>query len=298
VNRAYAAVLRDRRKERAQELADAIVPPDAKGFLAGGVEALSAAREAIAFVSDVLAGPAEELERRAISLPLSSVMLLPPVTDPAKIICIGRNYKEHAEEAGQELPKLPIFFTRFAATLVAHGEPIVRPRVSEQLDWEGELAVVIGERCRYVTAEKAFEVVAGYSIFNDVTVRDYQRRVPQWTAGKNFVSTGPFGPNLVTADEVGDPQSLDLRVSVNGETVQSANTEQMIFDIATQIAHITEFVELEPGDVVVTGTPSGVGFVREPPRFLRPGDVVRVEIDGLGALENPVIDDEVSGEIR
>jgi 2-keto-4-pentenoate hydratase/2-oxohepta-3-ene-1,7-dioic acid hydratase in catechol pathway len=213
------------------------------------------------------------------------------VPNPGKIICIGKNYKEHAHETGSDIPTTPILFVRFAASLIAHGKPIIRPKVSDRLDWEGELAVVIGRRCRHVDPAQALDVVAGYSLFNDVTVRDYQKRGEQWTAGKNFEGTGPFGPYLVLRDEVPNPQHLELQTLVNGEVVQQANTSLMIFDIATQIAHITEFTWLEPGDVIMTGTPGGVGNARTPQWFLKPGDRVRVEISGVGALENPVVDE-------
>jgi 2-keto-4-pentenoate hydratase/2-oxohepta-3-ene-1,7-dioic acid hydratase in catechol pathway len=174
-------------------------------------------------------------------------------------------------------------------TLVAAGQPIVRPTVSDQLDWEGELAVVIGTGGRHITRSDALGHVAGYAIFNDVTVRDFQFRVPQYTAGKNFSASGPFGPWLTLTDEVPDPRGLEIVTEVNGVEKQRASTADMIFDIPTLIEHISEFVELEPGDVVVTGSPAGVGFKREPPEFLRPGDVCRVSISGLGALENPVV---------
>jgi 2-keto-4-pentenoate hydratase/2-oxohepta-3-ene-1,7-dioic acid hydratase in catechol pathway len=216
------------------------------------------------------------------------VKLLPPVSRPPKFICVARNYAAHAAEANKELLEFPNLFVRFANTLVADGDTVLRPFVSDELDWEGELAFVIGKGGRHIKADDAYDHVFGYSIFNDVTVRDYQFRVPQFVAGKNFETSGPFGPTLVTRDEISDPHDLQLEVTVNDEVVQSTNTGDMIFQIPFLVEHISEFISLEPGDVIATGTPSGVGFVREPPRFLVPGDVMRVSVTGLGVLENPV----------
>jgi acylpyruvate hydrolase len=290
LNRAYAAV---RRAEclapQAQALADARLPSHLVRFLEGGTEAVAAARQAVAHVEDLDAAVAQ---RELLTASLADVRLLPAVPRPPKIVCVARNYGAHAEEAGREISAIPILFPRFANTLVAHGDPIVRPSVSDQLDWEGELAVVIGRAGRHITPERALGHVAGYSIFNDVTVRDYQFRVAQYTAGKNFSASGPLGPYLVLADEIADPHDLEIVTTVSGEEMQRASTRDMLFDIPMLIAHISEFVELEPGDVIPTGTPAGVGFTREPPRFLRPGDVVRVSINGLGTIENPVLAEE------
>jgi 2-keto-4-pentenoate hydratase/2-oxohepta-3-ene-1,7-dioic acid hydratase in catechol pathway len=255
---------------------------DMTTFLSGGSESLQTARNA-----------AQEYVGSA--RPLDTVRLLPPVPRPPKIICVARNYAEHAAEVGFELPTIPILFARFPVTLVAPGDPIVRPTVSDELDWEGELAVIIGRGGRHITRADALQHVAGYSIFNDVTVRDFQFRVPQYTAGKNFSASGPFGPWLTVAEEVPDPQALEIVTEVNGVEKQRANTSDMIFDVATIIEHISEFVELESGDVIATGSPAGVGFKREPPEFLRPGDICRIEISGLGALENPVVAEEAGG---
>lgn len=224
----------------------------------------------------------------------ATVKLLPPLPRPPKILCVARNYGKHAAEAGRPLSEIPIIFARFAKTLVAQGGNVVVPKVSEQLDWEGELAVIIGKPGRYITRENAMQHVAGYSIFNDVTVRDYQFRVSQYTSGKNFSQSGPFGPYLVLADEVADPHALDIKTRLNGELVQDGNTSEMVFDIPTIIEHLSEWLELEAGDVIPMGTPAGVGFTRQPPRFLRHGDVISVEVDGLGVLTNPVIDEKVS----
>lgn len=244
-------------------------------FLALGEPGLRSAQAAIASAAAVL-DPAD-------------VTFLPVVPNPPKFLCVGRNYDEHVQEGRQATPEAPVLFARFGASLVGHGQPLVRPRLSAQLDWEGELAVVIGQAGRHVTPERALELVAGYTMFNDGSVRDYQARGVQWTAGKNFWRTGPFGPWLVTADEVPDPHDLELRTFVNGEEVQHGHTSQLIFDIGALVAHVSEWLPLEPGDVIATGTPSGVGLYRDPQWFLAPGDTVAVEIERLGRLENPVV---------
>lgn len=231
------------------------------------------------------------VEDPSVRRPLAGVELHAPVPDPGKIICVGRNYADHAAEVGAERPERAIFFTRFAQTLVDPGAPVWLPRVSAELDWEGELAVVIGTRCRHVSRSDAYSVVAGYSAFNDVSVRDFQRRTPQYTAGKNFDATAPFGPWLVTPDEIGDPHDLELETFVGDERVQHGSTADMIFDIPELIADITQWTTLEPGDVIATGTPAGVGGTRTPPRYLTSGDVVTVRIARIGELRSPVIDE-------
>jgi 2-keto-4-pentenoate hydratase/2-oxohepta-3-ene-1,7-dioic acid hydratase in catechol pathway len=236
---------------------------------------------------------AAEAADDTISKALSEVKLLPPIGRPPKIICVARNYAEHAKEAGLEISPIPIIFARFANTFVADGDPVIVPSVSTHLDWEGELAIIIGKNTngRRLRREEAMDYVFGYSIFNDVTVRDYQFRVTQYTAGKNFRASGPFGPVIVTADEIADPHKLDIRTTLNGEVMQFANTETMIYDIPTILEHISDFIDLEAGDVIPSGTPAGVGFKRKPPIFLKDGDRITVEISGIGALSNPVIDE-------
>lgn len=231
---------------------------------------------------------------QSVSLPRDAVKLLPPIKRPPKTICVARNYAEHAKEAGLEISPIPILFARFSNTFVADGDPVLVPPVSEQLDWEGELAIIIGRstKGKRITKAEAMDYVYGYSIFNDVTVRDYQFRVAQYTAGKNFRASGPFGPAIVTADEVDDPHKLDIRTTLNDELMQSANTDTMIYDIPTILEHIAEFIDLEPGDVIPTGTPAGVGFKRKPPIFLKDGDTITVEIPGIGVLSNPVRNEE------
>lgn len=219
----------------------------------------------------------------------ASVQLRPPIQRPGKIICLGRNYAEHAAEGGAEVPTIPIMFAKFASNLIGHGEPIVIPRVVQRLDYEAELAVVIGRRAKHVSRDQAFDYVAGYMNFHDVSARDLQFETSQWFRGKCGDTFAPCGPYLVTKDEVPDPHRLDIRCILNGEVMQNSNTRHLIFDVPYLIQHITQTLTLEPGDIISTGTPSGVGEHRKPPRFLRPGDVVRVEVEGLGTLENPVI---------
>ena len=220
----------------------------------------------------------------------SEITLLPPLTKPSKILCIGLNYRDHAAETGFKLPAWPAVFARFPSCLVGHDSPLLRPAVSDQLDFEGELAVVIGKRARAVTAEQALSYIAAYSIFNDASVRDYQMRSSQWTLGKNFDATGAFGPWLVTPDEL-PPGGDGLRITtqVNGSIVQDASTSDMVFNVANLIEILSTTMTLEPGDLIITGTPSGVGYTRIPPLFLKPGDTCRIEIERIGVLSNRVI---------
>ncbi len=223
-------------------------------------------------------------------LDMSDVLLLPPLAKPSKILCIGLNYRDHATETGFKLPEWPAVFARFPSCLVGHGSPLVRPVISEQLDFEGEMVVVIGKRARSVSAEQALSHVAAYSIFNDASIRDIQMRSSQWTLGKNFDATGAFGPWLVTPDEL-PPGGVGLRLTtrINGNLVQNASTADMVFDVVNLIKILSSAMTLEPGDMIVTGTPSGVGYTRKPPLFLKPGDYCEIEIEKLGILGNPVI---------
>ncbi|MEX0839296.1 MAG: fumarylacetoacetate hydrolase family protein [Parvibaculum sp.] len=237
-----------------------------------------------------LAQAAKEAAPDAPRLPLDGLTLLPVIPRPGKIICLGLNYAEHAAEGGREKPDYPNFFMRCATSLVASGQAVVRPRVSEQLDFEAELAAVIGRTVpRHVARADALDYVAGYSCFNDVSVRDYQRRTPQWTIGKNFDGTGAFGPAFVTADEL-PPGAMGLAIAsrLNGTVMQSANTRDMIFPVDETIALLSACMTLEAGDVLVMGTPAGVGFARTPPVWMKPGDRIEVEIERVGLLANPV----------
>jgi acylpyruvate hydrolase len=223
---------------------------------------------------------------------LENVELLPPLPSPGKILCVGLNYTEHSRESGFEPPSYPTIFARFASSLIGHGAPIIRPRVSDQLDYEGELVAVIGRGGRNIAVADALEHVAGYSIFNDASVRDYQLKTPQWTIGKNFDATGAFGPLFVTADALPPGcRGLRLQTRLNGKVVQSAPIDDLIFDVATLVSLLSEAMTLAPGDIIVTGTPSGVGLARTPPLWMRPGDVCEVEVESIGILRNPIADE-------
>ena len=234
--------------------------------------------------SEVLADPPVTDER----VPLAEVRLLPVVPHPGKIVCVGLNYRAHAQEGGYDVPDYPALFTKFAETLVAAGDPILLPPESAAVDFEAELAFVIGHTVRRAAGASALEAVAGYTAANDISMRDYQYRTAQWLPGKNWAASTPLGPFLVTPDEVGDPHQLHIALELNGERMQSANTSQFIFDVPTLVATISEFIPLAPGDVVLTGTPSGVGYRRDPKILLRDGDRLTVEIERVGRLENPV----------
>lgn len=229
--------------------------------------------------------------RRPGGTPLDEVRLLAPLPRPPKFLAIGLNYADHVREAGMQAPPFPVFFNKQTTCVVGPGDPVHRPRVSALLDYEGELGIVIGRRCRHVPAARAMEVIAGYLVVNDVTIRDWQMRAPTMTIGKSFDTHGPLGPWIVTRDEIPDPQSLQIRTFVNEQQVQDTNTREMIFDCARQIETLTTAFTLEPGDVIATGTGPGVGFARTPPLWLRPGDRVRVEIEKIGTLENPIVDE-------
>jgi len=222
----------------------------------------------------------------------AAIQWLPPLRAPSKIICIGLNYLAHAAEGGFQTPTYPSVFVRFNSTLIGHRAPLLRPRESNRLDYEVELVAVIGRAGRRIAKEAALSHVIGYSVFNDASIRDYQMKTPQWTVGKNFDGTGAFGPYLVTHDEVpAGGNGLKLRTRLNGRILQDGTTSDLIFDVATLISLLSEACTLLPGDILVTGTPAGVGFARKPPIFMKAGDVCEVEVEGLGTLLNPVIDD-------
>jgi acylpyruvate hydrolase len=236
---------------------------------------------------DVLANAAAELAPTAPAL--QSLRLGPPIPDPEKVLCMGLNYRDHAEEAGLALPTVPLFFAKFRNSLIGPDDEIViPPAASGQVDYEAELAIVIGRRCRDVDAAQALDCVAGAMALNDVSARDLQMQSSQWTMGKAIDTFAPCGPALVTLDELGDVQNLGIRTRVNGETLQDANTALMVFGVAEAIAFLTSVMTLEPGDIIATGTPAGVGMARDPQVWLHDGDVVEVEIDGIGTLRNPV----------
>ena len=227
----------------------------------------------------------------AADFPLASVELEPVIPSPSKIICVGINYVAHAAEAGRTVGQYPVIFHRFAQTLVAHGAPIIRPRVSEHFDFEAELAVVIGKGGSHIKAEEAMSHVAGYTCFNDASVRDWQFHTHQYGMGKNFRGTGALGPWLVTPDEFPDYRALSIQGLLNGERMQTGKLSELAFDIPALIAYVSQALDWQPGDILATGTPSGIGFKRQPPVFLKPGDTFDVVIPGIGTLSNPVVDE-------
>lgn len=248
-------------------------------------------------------GDLDELLSRGVDLPSlgrslasapalepTEIEFLPPLRRPSKILCVGLNYRDHSKETGLKLPDYPAIFTRFPSCLIGHGQPLVKPAVSDQFDYEGELVAVLGKRARRVSRETALDYVAAYSIFNESSVRDYQMRTSQWTVGKNFDGTGAFGPTLTTVDEVpAGARGLRLITRLNGVVVQDGTTSDMVFDVADLISLLSQVMTLEAGDILVTGTPSGVGMARTPPLYMKSGDVCEVEIEGIGVLRNPVV---------
>lgn len=257
---------------------DASVPPDLRAALRAGVDLQAAAKRAVA----------SDAPRRA----LAELSLAPLVPEPGKVICLGLNYYDHAKEGGREKPVYPWFFFRGATSLIAHGDDGLRPRVSEKFDYEAELALVIGQRGKHVSREDALKLVFGYTCFNDMSVRDYQKKTPQWTIGKNFDGTGALGPVLVTDDEL-PPGAEGLRIQgrLNGAVMQDATTTDMIWGVAETIALLTECLTLEPGDVIAMGTPAGVGQARTPPVWMKAGDRFEVEIERIGTLSNAIVDE-------
>jgi 2-keto-4-pentenoate hydratase/2-oxohepta-3-ene-1,7-dioic acid hydratase in catechol pathway len=222
---------------------------------------------------------------------MAEIELEAPILRPPKFLGIGLNYADHVAESNLDVPEFPTIFNKQSTCVVGPGDGVHVPRASHVLDYEGELGFVIGRRCRHVSRDQAPDVIAGYTVVNDVTVRDWQLRIPTWTIGKSFDTHGPMGPWIVTRDELTDPHRLGLRTWVNGELRQESNTKELIFDCFTLVEHLSTAFTLEPGDVIATGTPAGVGIGMKPPRLLAAGDVVRVEIEGIGTLENPIIDE-------
>ncbi len=225
----------------------------------------------------------------APAFPASGVKIFAPIPRPPKLICVGLNYRDHAAETKSELPKVPTIFNKFTNVVIGPGDPIVLPKASERPDYEAEFAFVIGRGGRHIKAANAMEHVFGYTIVNDVSARDYQLQTTQWLMGKTFDTFAPMGPCIVTADEIKDPHALDISLELNGEVMQHSNTRELIFKIPELVEFISTVVTLEPGDVVITGTPAGVGFARKPPRYLMPGDECVIRIEGIGELRNPCI---------
>lgn len=256
------------------------LPVSVRELLAGGPASLRGAAAAAA-------------RPNAVKHAASAVKLLAPIPDPPKVICIGLNYRDHAEESGAPIPREPVVFSKFATAIIGPGEAIHLPAVSREVDYEAELVLVVGKRGRHLSAAAALDHLAGCTIGHDVSARDWQLKKDgkQWLAGKTFDTFAPIGPALVTLDELGDPHNLSIRLRLNGQTMQDSTTQQMIFRAADLLVYLSQVVTLEPGDLIFTGTPPGVGFARKPPVFLKDGDVVEVEIEKLGVLRNPVVQD-------
>ncbi len=255
----------------------------------GGLSVRALLQQGQQALEEVFAWAQQQFEAKSNLISLDTLELGPPVPDPDKILCLGVNYREHAAEAQQELPAVPMFFAKFRNSLIGPTSPILLPRVSRKIDYEGELAVIIGTRCKDVTEQEALQYVAGYSIMHDVSARDIQMQTSQWTAGKALDTFAPMGPGIVPASSISDPQTLTLTTRLNEQVVQHDSTANMIFSVATAIAFLSSLMTLEPGDIIATGTPSGVGFKRTPPLFLQEGDVVEIEIERIGRIRNPVI---------
>lgn len=281
LNAAFKAKLEAEGKIRAEKIAEAYIPADMEGFLQGGKESLALAKEAVQYALN---------HESAVQLVFgkADVKIGAPVTNPGKMICVGHNYREHILEMGRELPTHPVVFAKFANTIVGPEDDIPFYPISEQLDYEAEFAFVVGKRAKNVSQEDALDYVAGYTIVNDVTYRDIQRRTIEWLQGKAVDGSAPMGPWLVTSDELTDPSGLEISLSVNGEERQRSNTSNLVFTVQRLVEFLSELMTLEPGDVILTGTPGGVGVAREPQAFLKDGDVVRIEVDKVGVLENKV----------
>jgi acylpyruvate hydrolase len=291
LNRGYALLLATRGVVDFQEQADRELPPDMLGFLDHWDQSLSRAKDVLAFARGIWAsgGPIGQ----AIAQPLQAVRLRAPILNPRKIICLGLNYRDHAQETKADIPTDPILFSKYATAIIGPDDPILLPAVSKEVDYEAELAFIMARRGRHISTGRALEYVAGYTIMHDVSARDYQIRKPggQWMSGKTFDTFAPLGPVLVTREDIPDPHVLDITCTVNGERLQSSNTKHLIFSIPDIVAYCSHIFTLEAGDVIATGTPGGVGFARKPPRFLKDGDVVIVEVQGIGQLRNPVRND-------
>jgi acylpyruvate hydrolase len=291
LNRGYALLLATRGAVDFQAQADRELPADMRGFLDLWDHSLPRAKEVLALARNVRGS--EGALARAVIHPPQAVRLCAPILNPRKIICLGLNYRGHLPEFNADIPTEPILFSKYATAIIGPEDPILLPGVSKEVDYEAELAFMIARRGRHIAKALALEYVAGYTIMNDVSARDYQMRKPggQWMSGKTFDTFAPLGPALVTQEDIPDPHLLDLVCTVSGERMQSSNTKHLIFSVPDIVAYCSHIFTLEPGDVIATGTPGGVGFARKPPRFLKDGDVVVIEIQGIGALRNTVRSD-------
>lgn len=288
LNRGYALLLAARGVMDFQGQADREMPADMLGFLERWDQSVPKAKEVLTFAREALAGDGPLA--KAIRYPIHAVRLRAPILNPRKIICLGLNYSDHAKETKQEIPPEPALFSKYATAIIGPEDPILLPSVSQEVDYEAELAFIVSRRGRRISKAQALDYVAGYSVFHDVSARDYQIRKPggQWMLGKTFDTFAPMGPALVTQEDLPNPGVLDIKMTVSGEVLQSSNTKNLVFTVPEIVAYCSHVFTLEPGDVIATGTPGGVGFARKPPRFLKEGDVAVAEIQGIGELRNPV----------
>jgi acylpyruvate hydrolase len=283
LNLAYQVLVESEGKLRARQIAEAFVPADMNGFLQGGKESVELAKNAIQFALEN-----REDKGRRLVFSVKDVKVEAPVPNPGKMICVGHNYREHIFEMGREIPKFPVVFAKFSNTVIGPEDDIPFFPISEQLDYEAEFAFVIGKKARNVSQGEALDYVAGYTIVNDVTYRDIQRRTIQWLQGKTVEGSAPMGPWLITSDELTDPSGLEVVLTVNGEERQNTNTANLVFSVQYLVEFLSNLVTLEPGDVILTGTPGGVGVAMNPQVFLKDGDIVKISIDKIGSLENKV----------
>jgi acylpyruvate hydrolase len=288
LNRGYALLLATRGAADFQAQADRELPADMRGFLDLWEQSLPRAKEVLAFARDLQGGGGALA--RAVIHPLQAVRLRAPIQNPRKIICLGLNYRDHAQETKLEIPSDPILFSKYPSAIIGPEDPILLPSVSREVDYEAELTFIMARKGRHIPKAQALDYVAGYTIMHDVSARDYQMRKPggQWMSGKTFDTFAPLGPALVTQEDIPDPHVLDISCTVSGERLQVSNTKHLIFSVPDIVAYCSHIFTLEPGDVIATGTPGGVGFARKPPRFLKDGDMVVIDIQGIGALRNPV----------
>jgi len=288
LNAALVWMLEQNGEPAANRLAEALLPSDMLSFLQAGLRARQEGERVLGYIASVLS---QSDVPAGILFDRSDVHVCAPIPRPGKVICVGINYRNHVMEMKREIPTIPVIFSKLANTIVGHEDTVSMPRVSTDLDYEAELAVVIGRRGRYIKESEAYDYIAGYTAFNDISVRDWQKRTPQWLQGKSFDRTGPLGPVLVTVDEIANPHQLGIRSYVNGEIRQNDNTDKMIFNVPFLVSFISQVMTLEPGDVIATGTPGGVGVAMNPPGFMKVGDTVRVEIDQIGSLQNYIVED-------
>jgi acylpyruvate hydrolase len=288
LHRAHRAALSWSGKSDELAVADLRVPADLQGLLSGGATALAAARQALQFAAERRDVP----DKAGLWADVSEIALLAPVLRPGKIVCVGLNYRSHLAEIAEPTPRFPILFHKSVTSIIGHRQAIILPRVSRQVDYEGELAVVIGRRGKYIPEASALTHVAGYTCANDVSAHDIEFRTSQWTSGKMLDTFCPLGPVLVTADEIADPNRLAVKTVLNGRTVQDGCTSDMVFSVPFLVSYISSLATLEPGDVILTGTPAGVGCNQKPQVFLEAGDEVSVQVEGIGTLASPVVDEE------